>query len=38
MAKNESECTRILRDMTRDREETWGFFFYRAGCYDDDTR
>jgi len=38
MAMNESEATRILRDMARDREETWGFFFYRTCYYDDDTR
>ncbi|OQD75053.1 hypothetical protein PENDEC_c008G01220 [Penicillium decumbens] len=38
MAMNESEATRILRDMARDREETWGFFFYRACYYDDETR
>jgi hypothetical protein len=38
MARNESECTRILHDMTRDCEETWGFFFYRTCYYDDDTR
>jgi hypothetical protein len=38
LAKNESEATRILRDVARDREETWGFFFYRTCYYNDDTR
>ncbi|KAJ5643143.1 uncharacterized protein N7484_005650 [Penicillium longicatenatum] len=38
MATTRTDATCVRDDMAADRQNTWGFFFYRTCYYDDDAR
>ncbi|KAJ5645770.1 hypothetical protein N7490_002142 [Penicillium lividum] len=38
MANNWSDATCIRNNLAAERQDIWGFFFYRTCCYDDDAQ